>query len=712
MSWLSSRIHAWVVVGSIGFCVAVPSHAGVIRVKQNAGGANNGTSWANAFTDLQSALSSAVTGDEIWVAAGVYRPDRGGRDRQATFSLKAGVGHYGGFVGTETQRDQRDPDPETNGTILSGDLAGNDRPGDINLSDNSYHVVTADGDAARIGNTTILDGFTIRAGYADDNFPNEAGAGLLNIVAAPTVRNCLFVDNVAIGAANPGLGGAIFNESSDVVVSNCIFRSNRASRGGAINNFASNPTINNCTFVANSTDRFGGAIYNFERSGGQFRNCHFEDNTSEMGGALALLNGSDPVITGCTFTANAAIGRDGGAVHIEDSRPRFFACVFQGNVSDRDGGAISNASRGVPLVVNCVFSGNRAERGGAFLNNSGDATLTHCTLVGNVATMSGGGFENVRSGNPTVANCILVGNRLAGQPGTPSQFSGLGGFPFLAFTCIEGGWTGPGGIGVIDADPLFLRNPDDGGDGWGVGNNDDFGDLRLPSGSPCVDAGDNGATQTANVQTDVLGNPRFVDDPDTDDTGQGSAPLVDMGAYELQEVTAPELVQIADGFGGVNEMTGLADTFISPWADNCPFAEFSLEATEPLTLNRATVTYTGTGATPRATLIDNGDGRHTVRLAPAPEPGEWVKITLEVAGKDSGQDAVLIVWVAHQPLDINQDGTTNIRDASIFGEEFHGRAAGTLIDTNCDGRVDVRDASAFGATWTTWGNTRLPQKPL
>ena len=89
-----------------------------------------------------------------------------------------------------------------------------------------------------------------------------------------------------------------------------------------------------------------------------------------------------------------------------------------------------------------------------------------------------------------------------------------------------------------------------------------------------------------------------------------------------------------------------------------------------------------------------------------------MKIALEVAGKDSGQDAVLIVWVAHQPLDINQDGATNIRDASIFGEEFHGRAAGALIDTNCDGRVDVRDASAFGATWTTWGNTRLPQKPL
>ncbi|MHC4427504.1 MAG: hypothetical protein ACYS0D_02740 [Planctomycetota bacterium] len=34
--------------------------------------------------------------------------------------------------------------------------------------------------------------------------------------------------------------------------------------------------------------------------------------------------------------------------------------------------------------------------------------------------------------------------------------------------------------------------------------------------------------------TDLDGNPRFVDDPDTVDTGYGDAPVVDMGAYEFQ----------------------------------------------------------------------------------------------------------------------------------------------------------------------------------
>ena len=36
------------------------------------------------------------------------------------------------------------------------------------------------------------------------------------------------------------------------------------------------------------------------------------------------------------------------------------------------------------------------------------------------------------------------------------------------------------------------------------------------------------------ISTDLDDNPRFVDDPDTADTGIGSAPIIDMGAYEFQ----------------------------------------------------------------------------------------------------------------------------------------------------------------------------------
>ncbi|MDY7109555.1 MAG: choice-of-anchor Q domain-containing protein [Planctomycetota bacterium] len=64
------------------------------------------------------------------------------------------------------------------------------------------------------------------------------------------------------------------------------------------------------------------------------------------------------------------------------------------------------------------------------------------------------------------------------------------------------------------------------------------GDYRLAPGSPCIDAGDNMAVPEG-VDTDLDGNPRFVDDPATEDTGNGEPPIVDMGAYEFPPPPCP-----------------------------------------------------------------------------------------------------------------------------------------------------------------------------
>ena len=67
----------------------------VIYVDDDASLGGNGQNWATPYRYLQDALTAAVSGDEIRVAQGIYKPDRGGGnalgDRYATFQLKNGV---------------------------------------------------------------------------------------------------------------------------------------------------------------------------------------------------------------------------------------------------------------------------------------------------------------------------------------------------------------------------------------------------------------------------------------------------------------------------------------------------------------------------------------------------------------------------------------------------------------------------------------------
>ena len=99
-----------------------------------------------------------------------------------------------------------------------------------------------------------------------------------------------------------------------------------------------------------------------------------------------------------------------------------------------------------------------------------------------------------------------------------------------------------GDTGNIDADPLFA-DPD-GPDNL-PGTADD--DLRLSPGSPCIDAADNTAVPIG-ITTDLAGNPRFVDNLITPDTGNGTPPIVDMGAYEAPASVLADV----DGDGDVD----------------------------------------------------------------------------------------------------------------------------------------------------------------
>jgi trimeric autotransporter adhesin len=224
-------------------------------------GANNGTSWHNAYTHLQNALDLATPGDEIWVAAGEYAPTTN-TDRSRAFVLSDEVRVYGGFNGTEVALSQRNW--VTNPTILSGDIGV---PGDS--SDNSYRVLVGSG--ASMG--TVLDGFTIMNGF------NQAGtgAGMVIVSGEPKLANLIFTGNLA------ALGGALYLEDSYPTLTNVLFHHNSAlSEGGAVYEHGSSPFFVNVTFAHNTATNCGGAILDASSHPVLF-NCILWGNDSDDG---------------------------------------------------------------------------------------------------------------------------------------------------------------------------------------------------------------------------------------------------------------------------------------------------------------------------------------------------------------------------------------------------------------------------------------------
>ncbi len=202
------------------FLTSQSAQAAVRRVKPDAPDTpHDGSTWARAYLDLQDALTAASADDEIWVAKATYKPSvqtTYNDPRSVSFSLKNGVAIYGGFAGTESTRNERNI--QANETILSGDLIGDDGSPFTYRSDNCYHVVTAD--SSVLFPPTVLDGFTIRSGYADA-YPLVGGGVLIKGgTSYPRIENCLITDNSKTSAGG-GLGS--FTSFGHPVIQNCHF---------------------------------------------------------------------------------------------------------------------------------------------------------------------------------------------------------------------------------------------------------------------------------------------------------------------------------------------------------------------------------------------------------------------------------------------------------------------------------------------------------
>ena len=134
--------------------LATSAASSIIRVKWDSPTDGPGNDWDHAYHTITAAHNAAIAGDEIWVAGDEAHP------YFERFTLKSGVGHYGGFAGTESVRDERNW--VINKTIIDGSGQGD--------------VVTGAGGAT-------LDGFTVRNGG------DSPHASILCNSSSPTITN-------------------------------------------------------------------------------------------------------------------------------------------------------------------------------------------------------------------------------------------------------------------------------------------------------------------------------------------------------------------------------------------------------------------------------------------------------------------------------------------------------------------------------------------
>lgn len=293
-----------------------------IFVRSGANG--DGSSWQNAFGDLQSALHAArqAAPVQIWVAGGKYLPTSTG-DRNASFVIPDGVVLLGGFAGFESSPEQRDW--RVNLTVLSGEIGAANT-----LEDNSYTIVLT----KNVSAATTIDGFVISSGTANGTVrqkgaPQRSGAGWYNDgsngYSNPSILNCLFINNY-------GRDGAAFYNYA--------------------NNGAASPRIENCQFINNHADLDGGALYNngsFGFSSPTIINCLFEENEASYGAAIFNIAESGeclPKVMRTTFTKNLSYVRGSSVYNNRDASGACDAdmdsnCSFNGNI-DKVGSTVSS----------------------------------------------------------------------------------------------------------------------------------------------------------------------------------------------------------------------------------------------------------------------------------------------------------------------------------------------------------------------------------
>jgi hypothetical protein len=302
--------------------------------------------------------------------------------------------------------------------------------------------------------------------------------------------------------------------------------------------------------VAGSPDAAGGGLCHYGSEPLTVTRCRFESNTVQP-----------------FYSVGSAIGYGGGMMCLT-APTTIVDCVFVGNRANFGGGLMTF---GPTTVVNCLFTENVSVpqpndpypeiggEGAAIAANAAQivsADIINCTIADN----HGKKYAVYGGWNSTVAvsNSIIWSNTATHPEIAGTYREQIGGSFDAQYSCIGlifdpaepgGDPIDPADLpGCIDVAPLLVGG----------------GDYRPAAGSPVIDAGRNDDVPGW-VMTDLDGGPRFLDDPQTPDAGDGTAPIVDMGAYEV----VPGAGEPADvnGDGGVDVLDLLQ--LLSAWGA-CP----------------------------------------------------------------------------------------------------------------------------------------------
>jgi hypothetical protein len=454
MKTYNAFLAAFIILFSIVIC----DSAAILYVNVNSSNPQPPyTSWNNASKDIQSAIDAASDGDQIFVTNGVY--------------LTGGRVVYGSLT-NRVVINKAVTVQSINGPALT--IIEGHRDASTVVGDDAVRCVY-------LTNNVSLSGFTLAGGAT-----RSSG----DVMSEQS-------------------GGGVWCESTNVVITNCIFLNDAANNaGGAVER----GNLNKCTLMGNASVLKGGGADSSILS-----NCTLTNNwtvtiTAPLNNAKPLFllfsmggGAENSILNNCILTGNQAVGGAGGGA---DSS-QLIRCTLISNLAPFGAGAASSTLNSCLIIsnsasvngggayscslINCIINGNSAQNGGGAMFGS----LDSCTVIENSASAGGGVYGN--SGAITLNDCIIYDN-------SPNNYTGVSQINYCCTTPIPAA-----GLGNITNDPVFVNLA--------------MGNFRLQTNSLCIDVG-NGSPGP----TDLDGRPRFV----------GEA--IDMGAYEFQGVGIGEFI--------------------------------------------------------------------------------------------------------------------------------------------------------------------------